>query len=97
MHHISSVIPAIPTSKYMFCSQESLAFMFEMAHLYEDALREYDELELCYLETGKHVCACACAVVVCMIFLLVCSSTQNICHSSLFSNYSVIVILLYFL
>ncbi|CAK7327573.1 unnamed protein product [Dovyalis caffra] len=30
---------------------ESLAFMFEMAHLYEDALREYDELELCYLET----------------------------------------------
>ncbi|KAH9650887.1 Trafficking protein particle complex II-specific subunit 130-like [Citrus sinensis] len=38
--------------------QESLAFMFEMAHLHEDALREYDELELCYLETvnmnGKH-------------------------------------------
>ncbi|KAE8731744.1 TRS130 protein [Hibiscus syriacus] len=30
---------------------ESLAFMFEMAHLHEDALREYDELELCYLET----------------------------------------------
>jgi len=26
--------------------------MFEMAHLHEDALREYDELELCYLETG---------------------------------------------
>jgi hypothetical protein len=26
--------------------------MFEMAHLFEDALREYDELELCYLETG---------------------------------------------
>ncbi|XP_058110724.1 trafficking protein particle complex II-specific subunit 130 homolog isoform X2 [Magnolia sinica] len=25
--------------------------MFEMAHLHEDALREYDELELCYLET----------------------------------------------
>lgn len=61
MLHISSVIPAIlPTSKYMFCSQESLAFIFEMAHLYEDALREYDELELCYLETGKHVCLCLC-------------------------------------
>ncbi|KAG0448562.1 hypothetical protein HPP92_027773, partial [Vanilla planifolia] len=30
---------------------ESLAYMFEMAHLHEDALREYDELELCYLET----------------------------------------------
>lgn len=27
--------------------------MFEMAHLYEDSLREYDELELCYLETGN--------------------------------------------
>lgn len=26
--------------------------MFEMAYLHEDALREYDELELCYLETG---------------------------------------------
>lgn len=26
--------------------------MFEIAHLHEDALREYDELELCYLETG---------------------------------------------
>lgn len=24
-----------------------------MAHLHEDALREYDELELCYLETGS--------------------------------------------
>lgn len=34
-------------------SQESLAFIFEMAHLHEDALREYDELELCYLETGS--------------------------------------------
>lgn len=32
--------------------------MFEIAHLYEDALREYDELELCYLETGGccHFC-----------------------------------------
>ncbi|GLT77013.1 hypothetical protein SLA2020_486390 [Shorea laevis] len=34
-----------------FILKESLAFLFEMAHLYEDALREYDELELCYLET----------------------------------------------
>ncbi|KAF6138182.1 hypothetical protein GIB67_011022 [Kingdonia uniflora] len=35
-----------------FILKESLAFMFEMAHLHEDALREYDELELCYLEAG---------------------------------------------
>ncbi|KAL6999451.1 hypothetical protein U1Q18_000613 [Sarracenia purpurea var. burkii] len=34
-----------------FILKESLAFMFELAHLYEDSLREYDELELCYLET----------------------------------------------
>lgn len=34
-----------------FILKESLAFMFEMAHLFEDALCEYDELELCYLET----------------------------------------------
>ncbi|XP_021287995.1 trafficking protein particle complex II-specific subunit 130 homolog [Herrania umbratica] len=34
-----------------FILKESLAFMFEMAHLHDDALREYDELELCYLET----------------------------------------------
>ncbi|CAN4104154.1 unnamed protein product [Withania somnifera] len=34
-----------------FILKESLAFMFEIAHLHEDALREYDELELCYLET----------------------------------------------
>lgn len=34
-----------------FILKESLAFMFEMAHLHEDALREYDELELCYSET----------------------------------------------
>ncbi|XWS09944.1 hypothetical protein CRYUN_Cryun39dG0033300 [Craigia yunnanensis] len=34
-----------------FILKESLAFMFDMAHLHEDALREYDELELCYLET----------------------------------------------
>lgn len=34
--------------------QESLAFIFEMAQLHEDALREYDELELCYLETGAY-------------------------------------------
>lgn len=26
--------------------------MFEMANLHEDGLREYDELELCYSETG---------------------------------------------
>ncbi|KAL4378016.1 hypothetical protein GQ457_02G037710 [Hibiscus cannabinus] len=34
-----------------FILKESLAFMFEIAQLHEDALREYDELELCYLET----------------------------------------------
>ncbi|KAI4322902.1 hypothetical protein L6164_022552 [Bauhinia variegata] len=34
-----------------FILKESLAFIFEMAHLHEDALREYDELEICYLET----------------------------------------------
>ncbi|WOL15818.1 trafficking protein particle complex II-specific subunit [Canna indica] len=34
-----------------FILKESLAFMFEMAHLNEDSLREYDELELCYTET----------------------------------------------
>ncbi|KAI3991474.1 hypothetical protein MKX01_006776 [Papaver californicum] len=34
-----------------FILKESLAFMFQMAHLHEDSLREYDELELCYLET----------------------------------------------
>ncbi|QHN96069.1 uncharacterized protein DS421_18g615190 [Arachis hypogaea] len=34
-----------------FILKESLAFMFEMAHLHDDALREYDELELCYIET----------------------------------------------
>eukprot|EP00850_Spirogloea_muscicola_P014903 SM000110S18910 [mRNA] locus=s110:194292:201225:- [translate_table: standard] len=31
-----------------FVIKESLAFMFEMAQLLEDALREYDELEQCY-------------------------------------------------
>jgi hypothetical protein len=36
------------------CLQESLAFMFEMANLREDALREYDELEQIYSETGKY-------------------------------------------
>lgn len=41
-----------PKTNTLSSCQESLAFMFEMAHLYEDALREYDELELCYLETG---------------------------------------------
>ncbi|KAI4333711.1 hypothetical protein L6164_018484 [Bauhinia variegata] len=34
-----------------FILKESLAFIFEMARLHEDALREYDELEICYLET----------------------------------------------
>ncbi|KZV53009.1 trafficking protein particle complex subunit 10, partial [Dorcoceras hygrometricum] len=38
-----------------FILKESLAFMFEIAHLHEDALREYDELELCYLETVNMV------------------------------------------
>ncbi|KAJ4845232.1 hypothetical protein Tsubulata_003832 [Turnera subulata] len=38
-----------------FILKESLAFMFEMTHLFEDALREYDELELCYLETVNMV------------------------------------------
>ena len=32
--------------------QESLAFMFEVTNLHEDSLREYDELELCYSESG---------------------------------------------
>lgn len=32
--------------------QESLAFMFDVTNLYEDSLREYDELELCYSESG---------------------------------------------
>nr|KAJ0209658.1 hypothetical protein LSAT_V11C400219500 [Lactuca sativa] len=31
----------------------SLAFMFEVPHLNEESLQEYDELELCYMETGK--------------------------------------------
>jgi len=43
------------TPVWNFCNffilKESLAFMFEMSHLHDDALREYDELELCYLET----------------------------------------------
>ncbi|KAG0578331.1 hypothetical protein KC19_4G014800 [Ceratodon purpureus] len=34
-----------------FTVKESLAFMFEMANLREDALREYDELEQIYSET----------------------------------------------
>ncbi|CAM6089694.1 unnamed protein product [Calypogeia fissa] len=33
-----------------FVVKESLAIMFEMAHLTEDALREYDEVEQIYLE-----------------------------------------------
>lgn len=47
-----SVVVFSGWSDVSFCFQESLAFMFEMAHLHEDSLREYDELELCYLETG---------------------------------------------
>jgi hypothetical protein len=35
--------------------QESLAFMFEMSNLHEDSLREYDELELCYSESGLYL------------------------------------------
>lgn len=35
--------------------QESLAFMFEMASLREDALREYDELDQIYTEIGELV------------------------------------------
>ncbi|MCO5582966.1 hypothetical protein L7F22_036870 [Adiantum nelumboides] len=34
-----------------FLLKESLALMFQMAQLQDDALREYDELELCYLES----------------------------------------------
>eukprot|EP00250_Pteridium_aquilinum_P033255 c5370_g1_i1 orf=281-4273(+) len=34
-----------------FILKESLAFMFQMAQLQEDALREYDELEQCYLDS----------------------------------------------
>lgn len=33
-----------------FILKESLAFMFEMAQLQEDALREFDELDQCYME-----------------------------------------------
>ncbi|GJV37836.1 hypothetical protein Tco_1410313 [Tanacetum coccineum] len=38
-----------------FIIKESLAFMFEMAHLYEESLREYDELEIYYLQTVNYV------------------------------------------
>lgn len=34
-----------------FILKESLAFMFQMAQLQEDALREYDELEQCYMDS----------------------------------------------
>ena len=34
----------------LFLVKDSLAVMLESAHLYEDALREYSELEACYLE-----------------------------------------------
>ena len=39
-------------SLHLLFVQESLAFMFEVTNLYEDSLREYDELELCYSESG---------------------------------------------
>ncbi|KAK9056976.1 hypothetical protein SSX86_024341 [Deinandra increscens subsp. villosa] len=46
------------TPVWSFCNffilKESLAFMLEMAQLHEDSLREYDELELCYMETVKN-------------------------------------------
>jgi hypothetical protein len=29
--------------------------MFEMSNLHEDSLREYDELELCYSESGLYL------------------------------------------
>lgn len=56
-------------NEFVFCAQESLAFMFEMAHLHEDALREYDELELCYLETGACLVSFFVTAVVKMMFL----------------------------
>ncbi|KAJ7527532.1 hypothetical protein O6H91_16G059700 [Diphasiastrum complanatum] len=37
-----------------FIVKESLAYMFETAHLVDDALSEYDELEQVYLETVKN-------------------------------------------
>jgi hypothetical protein len=39
-------------SLHLLFVQESLAFMFEVTNLHEDSLREYDELELCYSESG---------------------------------------------
>jgi hypothetical protein len=59
-----------------FILKESLAFIFEMAHLHEDALREYDELELCYLETGSFPtsislsCRSVAAKISCFVYLL---------------------------
>ena len=34
----------------LFLVKDSLAVMLESAHMYEDGLREYSELEACYLE-----------------------------------------------
>ncbi|KAF5780924.1 putative tetratricopeptide-like helical domain superfamily, TRAPP II complex, TRAPPC10 [Helianthus annuus] len=46
------------TPVWTFCNffilKESLAFMLEMANLHEDSLREYDDLELCYMDTVKN-------------------------------------------
>jgi hypothetical protein len=39
-------------SLHLLFVQESMAFMFEVTNLHEDSLREYDELELCYSESG---------------------------------------------
>ncbi|KAL8161228.1 hypothetical protein V2J09_012717 [Rumex salicifolius] len=36
---------------FFFILKESLAFMFDMAHLHEDSLQEYVDLEQCYQET----------------------------------------------
>lgn len=35
----------------LFLVKDSLAVMLESAHMAEDALREYSELEACYLES----------------------------------------------
>lgn len=34
----------------LFLVKDSLAAMLEAAHMHEDALREYSELEACYIE-----------------------------------------------
>ncbi|KAK7339959.1 hypothetical protein VNO77_20649 [Canavalia gladiata] len=54
-HEISEMVNSTScqsgASAIFFILKESLASMFEMAHRHKEALREYDELELCYLET----------------------------------------------